>query len=197
MEFFLCFIPLFIAIDVVGLLPVYMGLTEGMDKERRRAVVRVACITAVTVAVTFVFLGEGIFKVLGITTDDFRVAGGLLLLIFAIQDLTIGGKPRRSPSDTDTVAVVPLGMPLLVGPGVLTTSLLLVHQYGYLPTLGALLANLVIVFAVLSLAEHIIRIVTPSVAAAAAKVASLLLGAIGVMMLRVGILGTIKAFKAP
>ena len=124
MEFFLCFIPLFIAIDVVGLLPVYMGLTEGMDKERRRAVVRVACITAVTVAVTFVFLGEGIFKMLGITTDYFRVAGGLLLLIFAIQDLTIGGKPRRSPSDS--VAVVPLGMPLLVGPGVLTTSLLLV-----------------------------------------------------------------------
>lgn len=190
--FFLSFIPLFVAIDVMGLLPVFTGLTEGMTPEARRRAVDVACLTATAVALLFIFLGKFIFQVLGVTADDFRIAGGALLLVFAIQDLIIGGKPRRTVSPT--VAVVPLGMPLIVGPGVLTTSLLMVQQYGYEWTLAALAANLAIVYVTLRLAGPILRLVGPGVAVAAAKIASLFLAAIGIMMLRVGVLETVHRF---
>ncbi|MGQ9591424.1 MAG: MarC family protein [Planctomycetota bacterium] len=189
-SFALSFIPLFIAIDIVGLLPVYIALTVGMSAEEKRGVVRAACVTGLSVSAGFVLAGEGIFRMLGITSADFRIAGGFLLLVFAVQDLTIGGKPRRAPSPT--LAVVPLGMPLIVGPGVLTTSLLLVQQQGYLATLASLLVNLAIVFLALSASERILRVITPAGAAAAAKIASLLLAAIGVMMLRVGVEQTIR-----
>ncbi len=194
-SFALCFIPLFFAVDVIGLLPVYLGLTVGMSAEEKRGVVRAACITGLSVSTGFVLAGEGIFKVLGVTAADFRIAGGILLLVFAVQDLMIGGKPRRTPSPT--VAIVPLGMPLIVGPGVLTTSLLLVGQHGYLATLASLVANLAIVFVVLSAAERILRLITPAGAAAGAKIASLFLAAIGVMMLRVGVEQTIRQFGGP
>ncbi len=194
MNFILSFIPLFVAIDCMGLLPVYVGLVETMAPEARRRTVNVACITALIVSVGFIFLGDAVFIVLGVTSNDFRIAGGILLLVFAIQDLFVGGKPRRAISPT--MAVVPLGMPLIVGPGVLTTSLLVVQQHGYWWTLLALFANLTIVYWVLRSAGPIMRFVGPGIAVAAAKIASLLLAAIGVMMLRVGLLATVKAFMA-
>lgn len=190
--FLLCFIPLFFAIDVVGLLPVFIGLTVGMSVEQRRGVVRAACITGITVAAGFVFLGDTIFRVLQVTTADFRIAGGILLLVFAVEDLMLGGKPRRSPSPT--MAVVPLGMPLIVGPGVLTTSLLLLQQHDYVPTLAALVANMLVVFVALRFSEQILRVITQAGAVAAAKIASLFLAAIGVRMLRDGIEQTLRTF---
>jgi len=93
-----------------------------------------------------------------------------------------------------TLGVVPLGMPLIVGPGVLTTSLLLVGQHGYGATIGAFFVNMVIVLVVLASSDRILRLLTPAGAAAAAKIASLFLAAIGVMMLRIGVEQTVGAF---
>lgn len=191
-DFILAFIPLFIAIDVMGVMPIFLGLTVGMSAEQKRRVVRAACITALCVATGFIFLGNSLFHVLGVTAADFRIAGGLLLVIFAIQDLVVGGKQRRTSSPT--VAVVPLGMPLIVGPGVLTASLLLMQQVGVGVTLAAFCVNLVIVFVVLRLADRILAIITPAGAVAVAKIASLFLATIGVMMLRLGIEETVRAF---
>jgi multiple antibiotic resistance protein len=193
LDFLLSFIPLFFAIDVIGAIPIFMSLTQGMTDSERARVVRQACVTALTVAVAFVFLGEWLFRMLSVTTSDFRMAGGSLLLVFAIQDLTVGGKPRRTP--TGTVGVVPLGMPLLVGPGVLTTSLLVAHNHGYPWALAALVANIALVFVVLSASELILRIVKPSGAAAVGKIAALFLAAIGVMLVRAGVEETIRAFQ--
>ena len=192
MNFVLSFIPLFVAIDVIGVLPIYAGLTQAMAPEDKLRTVRVACLTALVVSVLFMFLGDAVFRVLEVTADDFRMAGGLLLLVFAIQDLIIGGKPRRAASAT--VAVVPLGMPLIVGPGVLTTLLLVVVQYGYSWTLAALAANLAIVYITLRASDRILRLVGPGVTVAAAKIASLFLAAIGVKLLRIGLENTLAEF---
>ena len=191
-HFILAFIPLFVAIDVWGVLPVFASLTEEMTVDARRDIIRDACVTALAVAVIFTFLGETIFGVLGVTSDDFRIAGGILLLVFAVQDLMVGGKPRRVEA-TKTVGVVPLGMPLIVGPGTLTTTLLVVQQWGYVATLEALGVNLVIVWGVLRASDRIMRLLGPGGAVAAAKIASLFLATIGVMMVRVGILGMLRA----
>ena len=190
-SFLLAFIPLFVAIDVMGVLPVFAALTEGMDRPARGQVIRDACVTALGVSVAFACLGEGIFHVLGVTESDFRIAGGILLLVFAVQDLMVGGKTRRvTPSAT--VGVVPLGMPLIVGPGTLTTVLLVLQQQGYPLTLAA---NLAIVLAVLRASDRLMRLLGPGGAVAAAKIASLFLATIGVMMVRVGILDTIAAAR--
>ena len=119
-----------------------------------------------------------------------KVAGGLLLLVFAIQDLVIGGKPRRTRT-TGLVGVVPLGIPLITGPAVLTTTLLVARQHGQAWTLVALVANLAIVLVVLRGSDRIMRIVGPGGAVAAGKIASLFLATIGVMMIRVGVVETL------
>ena len=194
-SFVRAFIPLFVAIDIMGLLPVFVGLTEKMGKPERRRTVEVATLTAAIISVSFIFLGDAILSFLSVTVNDFRIAGGILLLIFAIQDLYVGGKPRRQVSTT--LAVVPIGMPLIVGPGVLTTSLLVVQNHGYPCTLTALALNLAIVYAVLRASAPIMRMVGQGVAVAAAKIASLFLAAIGIMMLRIGILETLREFLPP
>jgi multiple antibiotic resistance protein len=187
----LSFIPLFVAIDIMGLLPVFVGMTQDMSPFERRRVVRVACLTATIVALLFIFLGDAILGFLSVSVNDFRIAGGILLLVFAIQDLYVGGKPRRVVSPT--LAVVPIGTPLIVGPGVLTTSLLMVQQHKYPATLVSFAINMIIVYVVLRAADPIMRLVGQGVAVAAAKIASLFLAAIGVMMLRVGIIETVRA----
>lgn len=191
-SFALAFIPLFVAIDVLAVLPIFSGLTEGMEPKERARIIRDACVTALLVSVAFTFLGEAVFRVLGVTTNDFRIAGGILILVFAIQDLMQGGKPRRVDASA-TVGVVPLGMPLIVGPGTLTTTLLVVQQQGYPMTVAALVANLAIVLVVLRASERLMRLLGPGGAVALGKIASLFLATIGVMMIRLGVLGIMNA----
>jgi multiple antibiotic resistance protein len=135
-------------------------------------------------------LGEGIFRILGITGDDFKIAGGLLLLILAILDLTQHIEQRMKPDVK--MGVVPIGVPLIVGPAVLTNILLLVDHYGVIPTVIALMLNLFIVWISLRNAEGIIRIVGKGGIVGISKVMALLLAAIGIMMIRLGIEGIIR-----
>ncbi|MDH5769309.1 MAG: MarC family protein, partial [Nitrospirota bacterium] len=113
------FIPLFVAINVFLLLPIFISMTEEMSKPKRREVVRESILTAIIVSLLFIALGEAIFQILGITTDDFKIGGGLVLLVFAILDLIKSGEEWRK--SIDKMGVVPIGVPLIVGPAVLTT----------------------------------------------------------------------------
>lgn len=140
--FILTFIPLFVAIDVAGVLPFYVSLTKGMSRPSRNRILFQALLTAAGVSIAFLFLGKLILNVLGITVSDFKIAGGIVLLVLAVLDLV--QLEKRGRDIGPTIGVVPLGMPLIVGPAVLTTIL---------------------------------------------KVASLLLAAIAVMMIRVGVQG--------
>src|SRR6185503_14334972 len=94
-EFILTFIPIFVAIDVVGLLPIFVGLTQGMEKGRKKTVIIQSLITALFLTVGFIFLGQAIFRVLGITIGDFMVAGGLILFCIAVLDLLAPGNILR------------------------------------------------------------------------------------------------------
>lgn len=183
-NFLLAFIPLFIAIDVVGILPIFMSLIEGIDRLQKRKIVQQSVITALSVSIGFLVIGKFVFSVLGIEIYDFKLAGGLLLLVFAIKDLLFAEKDKRSI--TATMGVVPLGIPLLVGPAVLTTIIMTVDTYGYIPTITALVANLVFVWLVLLKSDFIYRLMGEGGSKAFAKIASLLLAAIAVMMIRRG-----------
>jgi len=179
------FIPIFVAIDIFVVLPIFISITEEMSDNRRQTIVRESILTAIFVSLAFIGLGEIIFRILGITTDDFKIAGGLVLLVFAILDLVKHGEERRTP--TGRMGVVPIGVPLIIGPAVLTTLLVLVDHYGVLPTIVSLVLNLIIVYLSFINAESIIKLFGRGGIAAISKIMAILLASIAVMMIRLGI----------
>ncbi len=184
------FIPLFVAMNVFMLIPIFISMTKEMTTPKRQKVILDSILTAIIVSVSFIALGEVIFKILGITADDFKIAGGLLLLVLAILDLTHHIEERMKPDVK--MGVVPIGVPLIVGPAVLTNILLLVDHYGILPTIVSLVLNLFIVWISLKNADGIIKIVGKGGIVGISKVMALLLASIAIMMIRLGIENIIK-----
>jgi multiple antibiotic resistance protein len=184
--FVLCFIPIAVAIDAISLVPIYMTLTAGFAAQEQKRIIIQSFVTSIVVGVVFLVAGKGLLRVMGIKQADFQIAGGIVLLGLAIPDIL--GRPliRRDVSGL-TVGVVPLGMPLMVGPGVLTASLLLSDRYGYAPTIAALVVNLVIAVTGFWFSRGIIRVIGEAGTKALTKLVGLLLAAYAVMLVRDGI----------
>ncbi|MFH1045945.1 MAG: MarC family protein [Candidatus Omnitrophota bacterium] len=185
-EFLLVFIPLFVAVDAIGVLPIFISLTQGYGKREKNRIIIQSIFTALCLAIAFLFLGKAVFRFLNITIGDFLVAGGILLFCIAILDIVNPTKQRRIP--TQEIASVPLGTPLIVGPAVLTTSLIMLQQHGLVLTLGAVLANVLLGALIFSLSGVIIKTIGESGTRALSKIAALFLSAIAVMMVRKGII---------
>ena len=115
------------------------------------------------------------------------IAGGTLLFVLSLSDL-ITAEKRRLQVDQEEVGAVPLGVPLMVGPGVLTTTILLINQYGMIPTVTATIGNIVIAGMVFWMSGSINRILGRAGTRTISKLSSLILAAIGVMMVRKGIM---------
>jgi multiple antibiotic resistance protein len=193
------FLPLFVAINVPGILPMYLGLTEDLPPAGRRRLTLQAVVTAGVLAVLILFAGQLIFALLGITVNDLRVGGGLILLVLSISNLIFGDYRRRDPAagdeDHGSVGVVPLGIPLIMGPAAITSVLVSQQAYGYLATLVSLAANMALVFLALAFAPLLARVAGPAVNRAIAKVASLFLAAISVAMIRAGIVAMVHGLR--
>jgi multiple antibiotic resistance protein len=191
------FIPLFFAIDVIGILPVYVAMTREVYIDKRQRIVNQATITAFMISFGFIYLGKGIFGFLGITIPDFKIAGGILLLIFSINDLLFAQQSRRRGGAVETMGVVPIGMPLIIGPAVLTTLLLSVGSNGYNATLIALVLNIGIVWTIFRYSDRVITTIGDAGATAVGKVFSLLLAAIAVEMIRLGVTDIVALIQHP
>ncbi len=183
--FVLSFIPIFVAIDVLGLVPIFLSLTSEMKSPEKKKLITDATLTALAVSLVFLFGGRMIFNFLGITENDFRVGGGIVLLVLAVIDLTVTGEKIRAPQTS--VGVVPIGIPLIIGPAVLTTLLIIVDSYGYLAAVIGLLANLFLVWLIFRNSDYIIRVMGEAGSKAFAKVAALFMAAIAIMMIRIGL----------
>ncbi|MDI6776208.1 MAG: MarC family protein [Syntrophales bacterium] len=184
-NYLLALIPIFVAIDVIGILPIFITLTEDIEAKERTKIVKQSIVTSFIVSMGFLVLGKFVFRVLGVSISDFKIAGGIILLIIATGDLLFPQKTSRLTSST--LGIVPLGTPLIVGPAVLTTILISVDLYSYLPTIFSLIVNLFLVWFVFSHATRLINMIGEGGAKAFGKVFSLLLAAIAVMMIRRGI----------
>lgn len=182
----LTFVPLFVATDPVGLVPFYLGVTSGKDPPARRRILLGAVLTALIVGVAFLFIGKAVLELLDVTVDDFKVAGGLLLLVLSVKDIT--SREKTSSIASDSAGAVPLGVPLIAGPAVVTSLIMLSHAHGYLPCLVSFVTNLVIVALFFWQSANLLRLLGKAVTGAASKVASLLLAAYAVMMIRRGLL---------
>ena len=184
------FIPIFVAIDIFAVLPVFISVTSEVEDIERKKIIRHSIITALVVSLAFVAVGEVVFNILGITVDDFKIAGGLVLLVIAVLDLIRYGGERRKVEDT--IGVVPIGVPLIVGPAVLTTMIVLNDHYGITPTVISLIINLIIVWAAFVKAQKITELIGKNGIVAISKVMAILLASIAVMMIRIGIENLIK-----
>src|SRR3989344_620286 len=184
-NFLLALIPVFVAMDAIAVLPIFLSMVEGMPPDDKKIIIKQSVITAFLISVCFLAVGKFIFSALGITVADFKIAGGVVLLVLAINDLLFPEKTRRFQGSS--IGVVPLGMPLIVGPGVLTTIIILVDTYGYLPTLFSIIINLFIVWITFIKSNTIVNMLGENGAKASAKVMSIFLAAIAVMMIRRGI----------
>lgn len=150
------FTTIFIIIDPPGLAPLYIALTQGMTPAQRRAIGLRACLVAAVLMLMFLFLGEAVLRFIGISMPAFRIAGGVLLFLTALDMLFERRQTRRKGNADDGAdpghdpSVFPLAVPLIVGPGLITTIILLAGQASSAADFGAIAAvmaaNLVIVF---------------------------------------------------
>ena len=181
---FLAFVPLLIAIDPAASVTVYIGLVEGLDVQARRAILRDAFATAVAISIGFMFLGQLVFRLLGIDKTDFQIGGGLILLVLSLADILTDRAARHRGQ---YVGVVPLGTPLIVGPAVLTALSLLQGEYGNVVTAAGLLSALALTAAAVAAAQWISRVIGHAGLKAVSKIISILLAGFAVHLIRMGV----------
>ena len=184
-EFLLSFIPIFVAMDAIGVLPMFMGFTEHLKKREREKILTQSIITAFVVGVFFLFLGKWIFKILGVMVADFKIAGGLLLLVFSIKEIFYE-QPETKRIEGD-FSVVPLAIPLLLGPAVLTTLLVFKGIFSLAIIALALFSNLLIGALILWYSALLSKLMGKDGMKAAGKIATILLSAIAIMLIRKGV----------
>ncbi len=185
-SFWLCFVPLFVAVDAIGVLPLYISLTDGATTAEKRKTLFSSIMTASVVGLLFLFVGEAVLRIMSITVADFMVAGGIILFLIAVGDLVTVEKTLRKVNP-ETLGPVPIGVPLIVGPAVLTTIMLLVREHGFFITAIATISNILIAGLFFQLSEFIMKLIGKSGSKIFSRVASLFLAAIAVMLVRKGI----------
>lgn len=185
-------------VDPVGVVPIFLAMTAGDSAEKIRSTARRACTVACALLLFFALFGGVIFKVFGISLGAFRVAGGILLLITALDMLRARpSETRTTPGETqegvskEDVALVPLAMPLLAGPGAIATAMVLMARGGddlrsALPVLAAIVITFVTSYLVLRAAGLVQRVLKQSGVAILERVMGLILAAIAVQFIADG-----------
>ena len=188
------FIALFIIVDPLASIGVFISLTKGMSEAERRSTVRKAVVVATGVLLGFSLLGKHLLDFFGVTVSAFRIAGGTLLLIIAF-DMMFEARAftRKVPQDEQrsNPAIAPLGMPLLAGPGSITWSMLYMSQAADVVDMGlviaAILAAMLLTWLVLANINRIYRVLRQDGADVVTKVMGLVLAAIAIQMVVDGI----------
>lgn len=194
------FTTMFIIIDPPGLAPVFIAMTQGMTARQRRAIAVRACVVSAGLMLLFLAMGEAVLGFVGISMDAFRIAGGILLFLTALEMLFEKRQARRAGDAAETQAehhddpsVFPLALPLIVGPGAITTIILLAGQatgpadFGAIA--GVLLAVLLIVFLAFLAAPAIERALGKTGLNIVTRVLGMLLAALAIQFILDGLQG--------
>ncbi len=182
------FVPLFVAMDAIGVLPILLPLTVDMDGRQRNRVIRLAMITALGLGLGFVVVGKGIFLLLGIKVADFLVAGGIILFLLAAKDIITGKMmSEQDLAGGGAIGAVPLGTPLIVGPAVLTTLLILIEKYPIYMVIISFIINLAIAWLLFMQVNRVMRVLGQAGAKVISKIIGLFLAAIAIKMISQGL----------
>ncbi|MCQ6253997.1 NAAT family transporter [Methanocaldococcus sp.] len=199
------FVSLFITIDPIGLIPIFHSITYPYPKEQRVKIIKKAIITSTIVLLLFALFGNYIFSYFGITINAFRVAGGILLFKIAWDMLHAEiPKTKHKPDekieleDIDSIVYVPLAIPLISGPGAITTTMILVSKaqsiLDKIIVILSILSAMLISGIILSLTDYIIRRVNIYGINAFVRIMGLLLVAISVQIIFIGVFGLYKNY---
>ena len=190
------FVTLWVILDPPGLLPVFIGLTRSMSSKERKSAALRASLVALGVIALFAIFGKVILKYLQISVEALQISGGLLLLLVALQILM--GQYDEVKEDVNravNVAVVPLGTPLLAGPGAIVAMMVAVQNndgvLGYSLVAGALILAMITVYLFLRFAAGIHRVLKDAGTILLTRIAGVLLAAIAVQMMADGVIGFI------
>lgn len=192
------FIALFIIVDPVVNVPIFMSILENFKVENRTAMVRKAVAIAAAVLIVFTLLGNYIFKFLGIEMYSFRIAGGILLFVISLEMLF--GRRTKTESSAeeedeararDDIAITPMAVPLLTGPGAITTGIVLFNSAKTLANEIILIADILLVFlisyVILTKSDRIFKILGYTGTRVIVRIMGLLLSAIAVQFVITGI----------
>ena len=182
------FVTLLVIMDPVGTSPIFVSLTSGMSAdERQRAALR-AVLAAGLLIIGFALFGEVVLDYLGVSVESLSIAGGLLLLLVALEMLR---GIDSAPGEDGDVALVPLATPLVAGPGAIATVIVLARQHpdtgGHAAVIAGILAALLVLATCLLLAERLARVVPPALLHFLTRVFGLLVAAIAVQLVVEGV----------
>ena len=183
------FVTLFVIIDPIGLAPLFVALTQGMTLRERRKVAIRACLVAVGILTLFGVAGEAVLNFLGISMPAFRIAGGVLLFLTAL-DMLFERRAQRRQGQADTAhpddpSVFPLAIPLIAGPGAIASMILLTGQEGgaalhVLAVHGVMVAVIAVVLTLFLLAAPLERMLGPTGITVVTRLLGMLLAALSV-----------------
>ena len=189
------FVTLFVIMDPPGTVPLFLSLTSGRSNAMRKRLAGQAVVVALVVIVVFALFGQTILDYLGITLSSMQVAGGLLLLLVALELLT-GKSDEPVETANVNVALVPLGTPLLAGPGAIVATIVFVKRVDDVGSGLALALGIVAVHVVLWLFMRfsvvIIRVIKDSGVSLVTRIAGLLLSAIAVQLVADGVRSMVR-----
>lgn len=181
------FLPLFVAMDPLGVLPAFIQITSELSRARRQRMLNFSILTAGIVGLFFIPLGPLVLSVLGLKTGDFQVAGGLLVLVVGLRDVVWDQKMMAMNEASEATGIVPFAIPLLVGPAVFATLILLRDRFS-VPEIGAcLVLNLFLAWVIFRKSDSLMQWMGLTGTKVISKLAALLLAAYAVMMIRVGL----------
>lgn len=190
------FTTLLVIVDPPGNVPVFMALTRNLDVKSRRQVAFQGNLVALILLLVFGFFGFQLFNWMGISPSALQLSGGLLLLLVALQLLT---GEESDPGDAGGhihVAVVPLGMPLLAGPGAIVAFMLLMRDaanFGEMMiVIGALVTVLFISWVLMFFSSSVMRVLGDAGVMLLTRLSGMLLAAIATQLMISGVLGVVE-----
>ena len=187
------FVALFVVIDPVGLAPIFVALTLGADPAHRRAVALRACLIGLAVLTLFGLVGEAVLEFVGISLPAFRIAGGILLFITALDMLFERRTKRRGEQEAaEDPSVFPLAIPLIAGPGAIAAMILLTSRTGadaaWIAAVHGVMALVVgLVLLLFLIAGRIERLLGPTGIVVVTRLLGMLLAALSVQFVLDGL----------
>jgi multiple antibiotic resistance protein len=179
-------IALFIIVDPFGNIPIFMGITGNLPDDQRKKVYNTATLVGSALLLIFAFTGQEIFSLFGLSIYSFEVAGGILLLIIAIRIL-ITGSMHENVESPESLGAVPIAMPLLVGPGAITTTILDLQAYGIVIAIVAVLIVLSLTWVILRYINNVYKFLGKTGSIVIARVMALLIAAMAVQYILTGV----------
>jgi multiple antibiotic resistance protein len=180
-------IALFIIVDPFGNIPIFVGLTESFPDDQKKKVYNTAVLVGTALLLVFAFAGQGILSLFGLSIYSFEIAGGILLLIISIRILISGSMHDEKAESPESLGAVPIAIPLLVGPGAITTTIVDFNEYGVVVAILAVLIVLSLTWVILRFITNIYKFLGKTGSLVIARVMALLIAAIAVQYILNGI----------